>query len=43
MMHPIATKASYLFKFLDIATGISNDPGTLIILINLIFLLLKNS
>ena len=29
---PRAIKASYFFKFLDMVTGISKTPGTLIIL-----------
>ena len=28
--HPNAMKASYFFMFLDIITGISNTPGTVI-------------
>ena len=35
--HPNARKASYFLKFFDIVTGISNTPGTLIILIKLDF------
>ena len=31
--HPKTTKPSNLFKFLDIVTGISKVPGTLIIVI----------
>ena len=35
--HPRAKKASYFLIFLDIVTGISKTPGTLIILISLDF------
>ena len=37
MTHPKAKKPSYFFKFLEIVTGISKAPGTLIIFIILFF------